>query len=124
MTLRVEQFFKAEPSSQEYHAVEKALKENPRVVLIGEVDGVKYFEVKSTRALGTRYVVRMWEDDDRTHKKFHGISYVSTNGQFWIECSCAAAYPAVHPFTNIIAWLPKCCYHSAAVLVHQSKNTS
>lgn len=121
MTLPVSSFINPAQDSYEYHAVQKALREQPRVVLIGQVDVVRYFEVTSTGTLGMRYPVRMWEDNDRAIEERDGELFISEHGRFWIECYCAAGYPPVHPFTDIIAWLPRACYHCAAVIILEAK---
>lgn len=109
MSRLVSNFINPDPASQEHHAIEKALRERPRVVPLGESDGRRYFEVTSTARLGAHYVVRLWEDRD---------------GEPWIECFCKAAYPETDHDTGLIAWLPKACYHQGSVLLFESERAS
>lgn len=142
MTLPVEGFVNPEPGTQEYNAVLKALLELPKVVKIGEVDDIQYFQVNSTATLGVKHVVRVWEDKDQDFFEDIGLdgeSYLrlTQHGRFWIECSCPGNNPPFEadPYgilmwithmgvaamvfekdSGIITWQPKACYHMAAVL--------
>lgn len=121
MSILVSTFSNPEEGSQAYNAISKALNENPKVAFIGEVEGRRYFEVTSTRKLGPKYPVRVWEDEDRDFQDIQGHTYVSEHGQFWIECFCKGATPPLDNATKVIAWFPKVCYHMAAVLIFASQ---
>lgn len=135
MSILLARFINPREGSQEWKAILKAVEEQPKVVLIGTVDLVDYYQVNSTRELDVSYPVRVWEDKDYEVLESHEI--VERNGQlylgppklmrspignFWIECFCPGATPPFDPsLRNLICWLPKVCYHMAAVVIYASQ---
>ena len=132
-------FINPEPGSQEYSAVDRAVKNKPQVRRIGTVNGERFYLVSSTRDLDVSYVVRLWEDPDREITEDEdGNLYIAERGEFWIQCACAGASPPTEslvgvlvvllPWTGLmidvfdedsglLGWVPKACYHEAAVLI-------
>jgi hypothetical protein len=132
MSVLVSRFINPPKGSQEYNALKKAIEEEPRVVFIGNVDGVNYYQVNSTRELDVTYPVRVWEDKDKDIQEEYEVvakedqlvlekiaNLVPEHGQYWIECFCPGATPYFDPsLRDLICWLPKSCYHQAAVLIY------
>jgi hypothetical protein len=106
MPISISRFIDPEFDSQEYRALKKALEDIPNVKMIGTVDNIRYYQVTSSKKLGQKYPVRIWQDAD---------------GESWVECFCVAAYPPEHPHTKLIAWFEKCCYHQAAAIIYDSQ---
>lgn len=117
--------------SNEYNAVAKALKAKPRVRLIGVLDDQFYYLVTSTRDLDQKYVLRLWEDEDKEvtepvelHlneqgdiEEVHLGVHIAERGGFWIECWCEAGLPPIDVKTRLPEHVPIACYHEAAVLI-------
>lgn len=134
MSILCERFVNPPEGSHEWKALVKAVEEQPQVVLIGRVGGVDYYQVSSTRELDVSYPVRVWQDKDRDYIQNHEVEVrdeglflrptevLATEGQYWIECFCPGASPPFDPsLRNLICWLPKVCYHAAAVIIHVSQ---
>lgn len=136
MSYLVSKFISPRPGSYEHKAIQKAIDEHPKVQLIGQVEGIRYFQVTSTRQLGPKYVVRYWEDNQHDVLESFDIvekdgelvlkdtGHVKTeHGEFWIECFCPAGSPPLDPSkAKLICWLPRCCYHMASVLIYEAEN--
>jgi len=122
MTLPVFKFLNPEPGTHEYNAVLKAVKEQPRVRLIGSLDGVTYYGVEKTTELSPRYIVQLWQDADvQELEDGRGRLYRFRQADYWTECSCPAGTPRWDTKHGQICWLPKACYHAAAVLISEAE---
>jgi hypothetical protein len=133
MSVEVSRFVNPPKDSEEYRALKKAISDVPHVTFIGQVDGIRYYQVTSSKKLGPKYPVRIWEDKDYDYmEQFDLVEkdgvfvlekvgiFRSMNPQSWVECFCAAAYPPNHPYTNLITWHQKICYHAAAAVLHEA----
>lgn len=119
MALPVSRFVYPEPGTHEHQAVQKAMRERPRVRLIGKLDGVSYYLVQKTSELGLRRIVQLWQDTDvQRLEDGKGRQYTFKQGEYWHECSCQAGTPLWDTKHGQICWLPKACYHVAAVLIY------
>lgn len=87
-------------------AIDKALELKPTVTKVGEpINGEQIWRVDKTHEIGRYYVIRFTDAD----------------GQHFVECWCAAGTPAIDAETRLPAYQPCPCWHSASVLLRESR---